>query len=313
MNYQSIPPKQPGLSQFFNIDLREIVPFIHWSFFFRAWRIPGKFEGIEKVSSCVSCEQSWLQNFSGPARDKAEEAIKLFQDAKNMLQQFSVEKSVQINAAVGLFSAFAQEEDIHILHENKEFILPTLRQQHPSTDSFCYALSDFLNVENDYIGTFATVVQGTEELIQHFEDEKDIYSSMMVKTLANRLAEATAEWLHYQVRTKIWGYAPDELLEIENILKNKYQGIRPAIGYPSLPDQSIIFDLEPLLQLNTIGIKITENGAMYPPPSVAGLYFAHPQSKYFNVGKIDDQQLKDYARRRGKTIEEMKKWLAANI
>jgi 5-methyltetrahydrofolate--homocysteine methyltransferase len=170
-----------------------------------------------------------------------------------------------------------------------------------------------LNVENDYIGTFATVVQGTEKLIQHFENKKDIYSSMMVKTLADRLAEATAEWLHYQVRTKIWNYASDELLEIENILKNKYQGIRPAIGYPSLPDQSIIFDLEPLLQLNTIGIKITENGAMYPPSSVAGLYFAHPQSKYFNVGKIDDQQLKDYARRRGKTIEEMKKWLAANI
>lgn len=306
-------PKHTGLIEFKDIPLNEIVPYIHWSFFFLAWRISGKYEGIETVCDCVSCKTGWLQKFPESERAKAEEAIKLYKDAQEMLREFREKKVLTINASVGLYPAHAKNDDIFVLNGEQKICIPTLRQQQPSSDGFCYSLADFIKPEGDYIGVFANTVLGVESFAEAFEKNNDDYSSILAKTLSDRIAEATAEWLHYQVRTKYWGYAPDEVKDIEEMFKVHYRGIRPAVGYPSLPDQSIIFELDPLIKFNNIGIQLTENGAMYPNASVCGLYFAHPQSKYFMIGKIDETQLNDYARRRGKSPEVIRKWLVSNL
>ena len=307
-------PNQTGLIQIKDIALKSLVPYIHWSFFFMAWRLTGKFEGIESTLHCISCKMSWLHKFPEEQRPKAEEAAKLYKDAVNMLQDFIDRGTIKVNATVGIYPAMSDEYDNIVFNPGvNQTVLPTLRQQIPSTDGYCYSLSDFISSENDFCGVFATTVQGGEELSDEYEKDEDMYNSILIKTLCDRIAEAAAEWLHYQVRKKYWGYAPDEKEDIEEMYKCHYQGIRPAIGYPSLPDQSIIFDLQTLIDFQEIGIKLTENGAMYPNASVSGLYFAHPKSKYFMIGKIDDSQLADYAQRRGRTREEMKKWLASNL
>ena len=307
-------PKKNGQSIFFDINLREIAAFIDWKFFFLAWRLTGKFDDIATVCDCTSCKVGWLQQYDEKDRPKAEEALKLFKDAQEILREIFNKKSLKINASVYLSEAYSDENDNIIFNtENGELKIPMLRQQHPSTDGFCYSLSDFLAEKNDFCGAFVTTVLGVEEMAEKFDKEDDVYTSILIKTLADRLAEAAAEWLHFKVRREIWGYATDEKLSIKEMLQTKYQGIRPAVGYPSLPDQSIIFDLDGILKFNEIGVSLTENGAMFPNASVCGLYFAHPKSKYFMIGKIDENQLADYAQRRGKTSEELKKWLASNI
>lgn len=306
-------PKHTGLIEFKNIDLNEIVPFIHWSFFFLAWRISGKYEGIETVCDCASCITGWLQKIPESERAKAEEAIKLYKDAQEMLREFREKKVLTINASVGIYPAFAEDDDIFVNHDGKKICIPTLRQQQPSSDGYCYALADFIKPADDYLGVFATTVLGVETFAEGYEKNNDDYSSILAKTLSDRIAEATAEWLHYEVRTKYWGYAPDEKKDIAEMYKVHYQGIRPAVGYPSLPDQSIIFELDPLIRFNNIGIQLTENGAMYPNASVCGIYFAHPKSKYFMIGKIDENQLNNYAKRRGKSPDIIRKWLASNL
>jgi 5-methyltetrahydrofolate--homocysteine methyltransferase len=313
MPYTPVKPNTPGLIQLTDIDLHEIVPFIDWGFFFMAWRLSGKYEGIETVHDCLSCKVSWLHQFPETDRPKAEEALKLYKDAQEMLRQMLDEKIVAINASFGVFPAYAQDDDIFIQDNDKTITVPTLRQQHPATDGFCYSLADFVAPEHDYVGVFATTVQGVEAFAEAFEKEDDVFHSILAKTLSDRLAEAAAEWLHYKVRKEYWGYAADENLSVKDMLKTKYSGIRPAVGYPSLPDQSIIFVLDPILKFNEIGIQLTENGAMFPNASVCGLYFAHPQSKYFMIGKIDEIQLADYAQRRGKTADGIRKWMAANL
>lgn len=309
----TVQPAYKGLIEIKDIDIKEIVPFIHWSFFFMAWRLSGKFDGIETVCECGSCKVDWLNKFDEADRPKAEEALKLFKDAQEMLRTFRDEKILTLNASVGLYPAYSRDEDIFINNGEIEVKIPTLRQQMPSTDGFCYSLADFIKPEDDYIGVFANTVAGVEEYAKEFEAHDDVYNSILAKTLADRLAEATAEWLHFQVRTKYWAYAADEKLSINDMFKVKYSGIRPAVGYPSLPDQSIMFELDPLLHFEDLGILVTENGALYPTASVCGLYFAHPKSKYFMIGKIDQQQLEEYAERKGKTPAEIKKWMAANL
>lgn len=310
-----IPPKPNtlGLIQLVDIDFREIARFIDWTFFFMAWRIPGRYEGIETVHDCLSCRVGWVQQFPEADRPKAEEALKLFKDAQEMLRQMLDEKIVSINASFGVFEGSAQDDNVYIQGGEQTIKIPMLRQQHASTDGFCYSLADFVAPENDYVGAFATTVIGVEDFAATFEKEDDMYHSILAKTLSDRLAEAAAEWLHWKVRKEYWGYAPDEDLTVKETLKTQYSGIRPAVGYPSLPDQSIIFRLDPLLKFNEIGISLTENGAMFPNASVCGLYFAHPQSKYFMIGKIDEAQFLDYARRSDKSPEVLKKWMAANL
>lgn len=307
-------PNKLGYIELRNLDLREITTFIDWKFFFHAWRLTGRYDDISAVCDCASCRIGWLQQFEEGEQDKALEALKLYKDAQALLRDIFENKSLIINASVYLSEAYSDEDGNIVFHtENGELKIPMLRQQHPSTDGFCYALSDFLAEKNDYAGTFVTTVLGVEKMAEEFDKEEDVYNSILIKTLADRLAEAAAEWLHYKVRREIWGYAADEKLSVKEMLQTKYQGIRPAVGYPSLPDQSIIFDLDNVLHFDKIGVSLTENGAMFPNASVCGLYFAHPKSKYFMVGKIDENQFLDYARRREKTPAEMKKWLASNI
>lgn len=309
-------PKQPntkGLIQLVDIDLHEIVSFIDWVFFFMAWRLPGRFEGIETVHDCLSCKMSWLQQFPASDREKADEAYKLFKDAQEMLRHLLDEKIVKVNASFGIFDGYATDDDIFIEDNAQTIKLPMLRQQHEAADGFCYSLADFVAPQNDYVGAFATTVTGVEAYAEAFEKDDDVYRSILAKTLSDRIAEAAAEWIHWKVRKEYWGYAADEDLSIKDVLKTKYSGIRPAVGYPSLPDQSIIFELEPLLKFNDIGITLTENGAMFPNASVCGLYFAHPKSKYFMVGKVDELQFVDYAKRCGKSPDVLRKWMAANL
>jgi len=313
MTYIPAKPATLGLIQLTDIDLNAIVPLIDWTFFFMAWRMTGRYEGIETVHDCQSCRMTWLQQFPEADRPKAEEALKLYKDAQEMLRRFKDEKILRVNASFGIYPGYAVDEDIFIRDNDTTIQIPTLRQQHPSTDGFCYSLADFLAPENDYVGVFATTIQGVEDFAALFEKDDNMYDSILVKTLSDRLAEATAEWLHTEVRKKYWGYAADENLTVKEMLQTRYRGIRPAVGYPSLPDQSIIFTLDPLVKFKDIGISLTENGAMFPNASVCGLYFAHPQSKYFMIGKIDENQFVDYARRRGKNPEDLRKWLASNL
>ena len=193
-------------------------------------------------------------------------------------------------------------------------VFPLLRQQTPKRDGSPFlCLSDFIRPLSsgipDTIGAFASCIDADMEGLY----EQDPYKHLLVQTLSDRLAEAATEKMHEYVRKEAWGYAKDESLSMPDLLVEKYQGIRPAVGYPSLPDQSINFLLDELLDMKQIGITLTENGAMYPHASVCGLMFAHPAAEYFSVGKIGEDQLEDYARRRGKSIEEICKFLAANL
>lgn len=313
MAYTPAKPNQIGIFHIYDIDLKEIIEFIDWRFYFLAWRLPGRYEGIEKVHNCRSCDAEWLMGFEEKDRPKAEEALKLFRDTQEMLRDVVENKLLKINAVYSIFPAYSENDNIIIEAETGKITLPTLRQQKPSADGFCYSLSDFLAEKNDYIGAFANTVLGTEEMAEEFDKDDDVYKSILIKTLSDRLAEATAEWLHWKVRKEFWAYAPDEDLSVEDMLKTQYKGIRPAVGYPSLPDQSIIFEMDKILEFNKIGVSLTEHGAMFPNASVSGLYFAHPMSRYFMIGKIDDEQLNDYARRKGKTVVEIRKWMGANL
>jgi len=251
----------------------------------------------------------WLTGFAEEDRPKASEAMQLFKKANRMLNE--LDAAYQTNGVVNIMDANADGDDL--LLNSKRF--PLLRQQTAKLkeDDPFLCLSDFVRPLSsgitDKVGAFATTVDAEMEQL-YAEDD---YKRMLVQTLSDRLAEATAEKLHEDVRKKLWGYAPDENLSVKDLHNEKYQGIRPAVGYPSLPDQSINFLLDELLDMKQIGISLTENGMMKPHASVCGLMFAHPASRYFSIGKIGEDQLADYAARRGMSIEETKKFLAANL
>lgn len=306
-------PKQTGRTDLTDIALGDVLPFIDWSGFFLAWRLTGGYKGIGEALHCPACREGWLRSFGEAQREKASEALKLYADAQEALRNFREEKNIRIQASLLLLPARSEGDNIVVQYETEEYCLPMLRQQTPSSDGYCYCLADFVDTQDDYVGFFACSVQGAEQMAAEAEADDNSYRAILIKTLADRLAEASAEYLHYHVRKHYWGYAPKEEVDIDAIHKAKYQGIRPAVGYPSLPDQSLIFELDKFIDYKRTGIRLTENGAMYPNASVSGMYFAHPQARYFAVGRIDAQQLDDYARRRGRTSDEMRKWLAPNI
>ena len=266
-------------------------------------------KAIADIHGCDSCRAMWLTSFTEEDRPKASEAMQLFKEANRMLNQ--LDAVYQTHGVVNIMDANADGDDL--LLNGKRF--PLLRQQAAKLkkDDPFLCLSDFVRPLSsgitDKIGAFATTVDAEMEQL-YAEDD---YKRMLVQTLSDRLAEATAEKLHEDVRKKLWGYAPDENLSVKDLHNEKYQGIRPAVGYPSLPDQSINFLLDELLDMKQIGISLTENGMMKPHASVCGLMFAHPASRYFSIGKIGEDQLADYAARRGMSIEETKKFLAANL
>jgi len=253
-----------------------------------------------------------------------EEARDLFKNAQTLLKKIIDHSLLEARAVIGFYPANSVGDDIEIYSdESRNTILTTihsLRQQSEKGKGIAYmALSDFIAPKDsgklDYWGGFAvTTGIGIEPLIEEFESAQDDYNSIMIKALADRLAEAFAEKLHEMVRRDFWGYAPDESLDKTDLISEKYQGIRPAPGYPACPDHTekrLLFDL--LGVPEQTGIQLTENFAMYPASSVSGYYFSHPESKYFGLGKIEKDQVEDYAIRKGLSLEETEKWLRPNL
>ena len=263
----------------FHYEISEVAPYIDWSYLLHAWGLTGK-----------------------ATEHTAEEVIN---DAKAILT--ATKGKYRTHAVFVLCDAKGADDDIIA----QGIAIPCLRQQHTIGDKPNLCLSDYVSPFGDNIGLFATTIDNN--FGKEYND--DTYQFLLAQTLADRLAEATASLLHKQVRTQqeLWGYSQHEELTIKELLQEKNQGIRPAVGYPSLPDQSIIFTLDKLLHLNDIGITLTPNGAMTPHASVCGMMFSHPQAHYFAVGKIDKVQLADYAQRRGTSITELQKYLSKNI
>jgi cobalamin-dependent methionine synthase I len=257
-------------------SISDVAPYINWPYFYFAWQVK-----------------------------QPEEQARMRKEAEAFLAAH--EGRYKTYAVFLLVNAHADGDNVVVDlddGQHETVTLPFLRQQQGNP---CLCLSDFVHPQHDRIGLFATSVDSGLES----DFDADPYMKMMAQLLADRLAEATAERMHEQVRKYYWGYAPDEQLSIEQLHKEEFQGIRPAVGYPSLPDQSVNFLLDQLLDMLQIGIMLTENGAMNPHASVSGLMFAHPQARYFSVGKIGEDQFQDYVRRRGLSADEMRKFLAA--
>lgn len=296
-------PEFTGVRVDDDYPLEDLVPFIDWTPFFGAWELRGRYPALledEKVG---------------------EEARKLFEDARNLLDEIVDGRSLRARAAWGFFPAHSTGNDIVLFGDaaRSEALatFPMLRQQRPrSADGPCLALSDFVGPEGteDHIGAFAvTAGIGLDDLVRRHETDHDDYSAIMVKALADRLAEAFAEQTHQRAR-RAWGYGRNEDLKGEDLIREKYRGIRPAPGYPACPDHTEKRRLFDLLQAEErIGVTLTESYAMDPPPSVAGLYFGHPEARYYNVGKIGRDQVADYARRKRMTVESVERWLAPNL
>ncbi|MDR2918321.1 MAG: methionine synthase [Tannerella sp.] len=312
-SYQPVVPVKMGIFQQ-SIPVNELIPYINWKFFFTAWRLTGHYDDLPYLHDCEGCHAAWIARFPEEEQDKAKEAMKLYHDANRLLHRIMELGIDCCKACYSFLEANSNGDDIYIGNE----VIPMLRQQSFQNKEVCYSLADYImpasEGRTDYIGLFAlTAGLGFEALNKSFEEEGDSYHQMLLQTLKDRLAEAAAEYLHEKIRKEYWGYAPNESLTIQELLKVKYQGIRPAIGYPSLPDQQQLFMLDRLLNIKDIGIQITENGAMYPTASVAGLYFAHPESHYFMIGKISEEQVIDYATRSKQSQETTRKFLIKNI
>lgn len=308
-NWPEVPiktPDKPGISIFNNFSLKRLSEFIDWTPFFQVWELKGKYPEI------------FNDSFVG------EEAKKLFSDAKALLDRVIEKNLLTANGIAGLFPANSAGEDIEVYTDESRTkvltVFHTLRQQHEKQNGKAnFALADFIapkaSGRKDYIGCFAvTTGIGIEKLVEQFLKDHDDYNSIMIKGLADRLAEAFAECLHQIVRKELWGYAADESLSNAELVREKYQGIRPAPGYPACPDHTEKRALFDLLQVEkNTGITLTEHFAMYPAAAVSGLYFAHPQSEYYGLGKISPDQVTEYAQRKGMTVGEIERWLSPNL
>ena len=295
-------PVVAGMHTFDSIEISELVPFIDWTPFFSSWEFKGKYPAIFEDDVI------------------GQETKKLFDDANEMLNTIIEEKWIEARAVIGLFRAESVGDDIVVDFSGGDMTLRNLRQQVKKAaglPSMC--LSDFIAPKEkqleDYIGAFAvTAGIGIEKHVQAFEKNHDDYSAILLKAIADRLAEAAAEYMHRKVRTEYWGYSKDEKLDNNELISEKYQGIRPAPGYPACPEHTEKETLWELLSVEEqIGIKLTESMAMYPAASVSGWYFSHPQSKYFGLGQIGKDQVEDYARRKGMSVAEMERWLAPSL
>ena len=294
-----IKPKQLGVQVIEDFDIQKLEDYIDWSPFFRSWDLHGRFPDILKDEVV------------------GKQATELYNDAQELLKRIFDEKLLKAKAVFGLFPAnTVDDDDIEV--NGYKFL--TLRQQLKKREGLPnFALADFIALKEsgkqDYIGAFCVSTGfGTEELAKQFEEAHDDYNSIMIKALADRLAEAFAEYLHKEVRTIYWSYASDENLTNEELIKENYKGIRPAPGYPACPDHLEKQTIWKLLKVEeTIGVKLTESLAMWPAASVSGYYFGNPEAKYFGLGKIKEDQLKDYAKRRKISLDEARKWLSPNL
>lgn len=296
-------PNQLGIQTLEQLSLKELVPFIDWTPFFRSWDLHGKFPEILEDDIV------------------GEQATQLYEDAQQMIQQIISKQLFKPKAIFGLFEANSiNEDDISVQKNGKEIaIFRTLRQQLKKRQGVPnIALSDFIaptsTEKKDYMGAFCTSIFGAQELAESYKSENDDYNAIMAQAIADRFAEAFAEYLHQQIRVKHWGYAKDENLTNDELIKESYKGIRPAPGYPACPDHLEKDTIWELLDVEKkIGVKLTESKAMWPAASVSGYYFANPEAKYFGLGKITQDQVEDYAERKGITIEKATKWLHPNL
>ena len=304
--------------------IAEVAPYINWLYFFHAWDFPARFAAVANIHGCDSCRASWLASFPEEERAKAAEAMQLHKEAMRMLAALD-SRGYQAHVRFGLFECNSDGEDVMIHHSSfvtrhSSFVtrhssLSFLRQQQPPF----LCLADYVRPVNaeglrDKIGVFAACAdEGIEHLYEEGTAEADAYKHLLCQTLADRLAEAAIERAHEAIRKFYWGYAPDEQLSIADLHAEHFQGIRPAVGYPSLPEQSLNFDLNQLSDFSTIGIRLTEHGAMQPHASVSGLMISHPEARYFSIGKIGEDQFLDYAQRKGRSPEEMRPFLMRNL
>jgi 5-methyltetrahydrofolate--homocysteine methyltransferase len=304
--YRPPVPKMAGVRLFENLSLEELVRYIDWMPFFNAWEFAGKFPDV----------------LTDPVVGEA--ASNLYADARRMLKQMISERWVQANAVIGFFPANSVDDDIEVYADESRtqvhFRLHHLRQQKPKpAGQPHYALSDFVAPRDsgvkDWIGAFAvTTGIGLDDKVREFEARHDDYSSIMLKALADRLAEALAERMHERARREFWGYAPEERFTNDQLVREEYRGIRPAPGYPACPDHTEKATLWQMLDVDkSAGIRLTESFAMYPTAAVSGWYFSHPEARYFQVGRIDADQVADYAQRKGMALAEAERWLAPLI
>jgi len=302
-DYEPPVPKKPGIHLIEDYSLEELTEYIDWTPFFTSWQLKGKFPAILEDETV------------------GQEAQKLYNDARSMLRQIIDEGWLQAKAIIGLFPANATSDDIEVYtdesRENIQTHLRNLRQQRKKAPGQPnHSLADFVapvdSGKKDYVGAFAvTAGIGIEEHVRRFEEDHDDYHAIMLKALADRLAEALAERMHQRVRTEFWGYATDEALDNDALIAEKYAGIRPAPGYPACPEHTEKGTLWALLDVEAkTGIKLTESYAMYPAASVSGWYFSHPESKYFGLGEVSKDQVEDYASRKNMSIEEAERWLS---
>ena len=294
-----VKPKELGVQILKQLSLKELVPFIDWSPFFRSWDLHGKFPDIltDKVVG--------------------DQATTMYEEAQEMIQEIIAKQLLKPKAVFGLFEANSiNKDDISIQKKGKEVaVFRTLRQQLKKRECIPnHALSDFImpkeTGKKDYMGAFCVGIFGAQELADSYRDKEDDYNAIMAQAIADRFAEAFAEYLHKQVRTKHWGYASNEDLSNQDLIKESYKGIRPAPGYPACPDHLEKETIWELLEVEKlIGVKLTESLAMWPAAAVSGYYFGNPEAKYFGLGKITDDQVTDYAIRKGIAKEKARKWL----
>ena len=293
---QAPPPLRPGLHHFGEWPLRDLKASIDWTPFFRAWELVGTYPGI----------------LDDPV--VGESARQLFKDAQEMLDQIIAERWVTPKATVGLWRCKREGDDVLVLAGNDWTRLPFLRQQVKKREGRAnMCLADFINPEGeDWIGGFAVGIHGLEPHLERFKQTVDDYDDILLKALADRLAESLAEVLHAEVRNRIWGYA-DEHLSNQQLIREKYHGIRPAPGYPACPDHSLKPVLFEMLGGHPGEVTLTENFAMLPTSAVSGFYFGHRDSQYFGVARIGRDQLEDYAQRRSVTVDRAERWLRPNL
>ncbi|MEP3838703.1 MAG: methionine synthase [Algibacter sp.] len=294
-----IKPKELGVQILKQLSLKELEPFIDWSPFFRSWDLHGKFPDI--LTDEVVGEQATI----------------MYKEAQELIKEIIAKQSLKPKAVFGLFEANSiNEDDISVTKKGQEpFIFRTLRQQLKKREGIPnHALADFIapkeTGKTDFMGAFCVGIFGAQELAESYKAKEDDYNAIMVQAIADRFAEAFAEYLHKQVRTKHWGYAADEDLTNNDLIKESYKGIRPAPGYPACPDHLEKETIWELLEVEKlIGVKLTESLAMWPAAAVSGYYFGNPEAKYFGLGKITDDQVTDYSTRKGITKEKARKWL----
>jgi 5-methyltetrahydrofolate--homocysteine methyltransferase len=305
-SYAVPKPNTEGSKVIETIPVKEVVPYLNWLPFLSAWKFPVKYAAYAKMDEKE--RPAWIHSFSEEEKQKVKEAVQLLDDSLKILEAWSADDPGLIKAIVGFYPVTTENESL--LVEGKK--IPLLRQQEKREDDVYKSLLDFIRPEGDYLGFFVVTAGHHSSTVScdcGHSHEKDEYQSMLEQILRDRLAEAATEYLHEQARKTYWGYAPDESFSPKELLKAPYRGIRPASGYPSHPDISLNFLIDDLLKMERIGITLTPNGALYPLASTAGMYLAHPEAGYFYIGKIDEEQLSDYAERKGIPVEEAKKWL----